>query len=420
MHRRNFLATGAAASLGGLLPRFMADLQGGPNAASGNPKRLKPVHETDGFKEFHLYVDLVQQEIVPGVTIHTLAFNGTVPGPEIRVNYGDRVRVHFENRTGLNHTIHWHGLHVPWRMDGVPFVTQLPVMPEQTFTYEFEAKPYGTHMYHCHWGTMLHMQAGMYGSIIVEPREGETDPIQEQFPYEREYTFIYSSHDTNFIREELNIMLERMKERRYLMKNGRFTRERFDLFADVDDLRAAMDEGYLPPYTTRRRTSAELPDPNFFTINGKSYPDTPRLFIKEGENIRVRLINAGASIHSLHLHGTDFWEVTNDGYPLASPLRMNTIMLPPGKTHDIIIPGDNPGIWSFHDHDTRRATNNGLYPGGTLTALIYEDLPDSERMVMPAMDHSMMDHANMDMDMNSDMNMDMDGLTKLPFISLDQ
>ena len=181
-------------------------------------------------------------------------------------------------------------------------------------------------MYHCHWGTMLHMQAGMYGSIIVEPREGETDPIQEQFPYEREYTFIYSSHDTNFIREELNIMLERMKERRYLMKNGRFTRERFDLFADVDDLRAAMDEGYLPPYTTRRRTSAELPDPNFFTINGKSYPDTPRLFIKEGENIRVRLINAGASIHSLHLHGTDFWEVTNDGYPLASPLRMNTIM----------------------------------------------------------------------------------------------
>jgi hypothetical protein len=93
---------------------------------------------------------------------------------------------------------------------------------------------------------------------------------------------------------------------------------------------------------------------------------------------------------------------------------MNTIMLPPGKTHDIIIPGDNPGIWAFHDHDTRRATNNGLYPGGTLTALIYEDLPESERMAMPAMDHSMMDHANMQMDM------DMDGLTKLPFISLDQ
>lgn len=418
MHRRKFLAAGAAASLGGVLQGI--NLAMGRSVEDNAPHfstRLEPTNAHTGYKEFHLYVDLVQHEIVPGVSIHTLAFNGSIPGPEIRVNEGDHVRVVFENRTSLNHTIHWHGIHVPWRMDGVPYMTQLPVMPDQTFVYEFDAKPYGTHIYHCHWGTMLHMQAGMYGAIIVEPVEGQTDPIQDAFPYEREYTLIYSSHDTNFIRKELNVMLERMKERSFLMMNGRFDKEQFGLFADVQDLRRAMAGGYQPPYTTRRRTSADLPSPNFFTINGKSYPETPRLMIREGENIRVRLINAGSSVHSLHLHGTDFWAVADDGYPLPDPRRMNTILLSPGKTHDIIIPGDNPGIWAFHDHDTRRATNNGVYPGGTLTALVYEDLPEMERMAMTAMPP--MQGKDM-VEKMSDKSMEMDGLTHLPFISLDQ
>ncbi|MCH8122204.1 MAG: multicopper oxidase domain-containing protein [Bacteroidetes bacterium] len=418
MHRRQFLATGAAASIGGVLPNFnFIEERSAKDNARHFSSILEPIDARSGFKEFHLFVDLVQHEIVPGVSIHTLAFNGTIPGPEIRVNEGDRVRVHFENRTGLNHTIHWHGLHVPWRMDGVPYMTQLPVMPDQTFVYEFDARPYGTHIYHCHWGTMLHMQAGMYGAIIVDPAEGQTDPIQKVFPYEREYTLVYSSHDTNFIRNELNIMLERMKERRFLMQSGRFEKERFGLFADIDDLKSAMANGYHPPYTTRRRTSADLPDPNFFTINGKSYPETPRLMIREGENIRVRLINAGASAHSLHLHGTDFWVVADDGYPLANPQRMNTILLAPGKTHDIIIPGDNPGIWAFHDHDTRRATNNGVYPGGTLTALVYEDLPYMDRLAMPSMAEMQEKDSPEQM---TNVSMDMDGLTHLPFISLDQ
>ncbi|MEE8113868.1 MAG: multicopper oxidase domain-containing protein, partial [Nitrososphaerales archaeon] len=116
-------------------------------------------------------------------------------------------------------------------------------------------------------------------------------------------------------------------------------------------------------------------------------------------------------------HGTDFWVVADDGYPLPNPQRMNTIPLAPGKTHDVIIPGDNPGIWAFHDHDTRRATNNGVYPGGTLTALVYEDLPYMDRMAMPAMPQMQEKDPPEQM---TDVSMDMDGLTHLPFISLDQ
>jgi len=154
----------------------------------------------------------------------------------------------------------------------------------------------------------------------------------------------------------------------------------FDTKEELDD---AIKRGYQPPYVTNRRAPSELPQPNFFTVNGKSYPSTPNLYIKEGENIRVRLINAGTEEHYLHLHGHDFWLVCDDGLPIPQPWQMNTARLSPGKTLDIIIEGKNRGIWTFHDHDTRRVTNNGLYPGGNLLALVYEDLPVEERVIAP-------------------------------------
>jgi FtsP/CotA-like multicopper oxidase with cupredoxin domain len=377
MNRRQFLITGAAFSAVTLLRSSL--LAGSVKEMNSKrfPQQLAPRIEGD-IKEFHLFIDIYQQEIVPGVKFHTLAFNNQVPGPEIRVNRGDKVRVIFENKTDLNHTIHWHGMHVPWRMDGVPYVTQMPVMPGQKFIYEFVAEPYGTHFYHCHWGTVLHIQAGMYGSFIMEEPD---DPIKKKFPYEREYTLIYSAHDINFIRNEMNVMLERMKERGYLMKNGRFDKERFAVFDSKEELEEAIRKGYLPPYVVNRKAPSELPQPDWFTVNGKSYPYTPHLYIKKGENIRVRLINAGSLEHSLHLHGHDFWLVCDDGLPVPRPWQMNTVGLNPGKSLDIIIEGKNRGIWTFHDHDTRRVTNNGLYPGGSLLTLVYEDLPMEERMV---------------------------------------
>lgn len=392
MDRREFLTLSAAVSGLMLAPKVLLAEATKEANTYRFPKPMDPVMKS-GVKEYRLYIDIHQQELVPDFRFHTLAFNDQVPGPEIRVKEGERVRVYFKNKTELNHTIHWHGLYVPWRMDGVPYVTQMPVMPGQEFIYEFDAKPAGTHFYHCHWGTLLHLQAGMYGSFVVEP---ETDPVEKRFPYNREYTLLYSSHDVNFIRNELNVMLTRMKERMYLMKNGRFEAERFNLFDSLEDLKKAVKSGYTPPYTTNMRAPSELPEPNWFTVNGKSYPETPYLYIREEENIRVRLINAGSESHSLHLHGHDFWLVCDDGLPLENPRQMNTLHLAPGKTHDIIIEGKNRGIWTFHDHDTRRVTNNGLYPGGNLMVLVYEDLPMEEKAV-GQMKGMKMEEGNMDM-----------------------
>jgi len=374
MKRRDFLKVTTTVAAASILPTSLLSAQVIKENKKKFPNVLKP-NITNGVKEFELYVEIAEQEAVPGFKFHTLAFNGQIPGPELRVTKGDRVRVKFKNKTELNHTIHWHGIYVPWRMDGVPYVTQMPVMPGQEFVYEFTAEPYGTHFYHCHWGTLLHMQSGMYGSFIIEDPD---DPIKKSFPYEREYTLVYSAHDSNYIRNELNAMLERMKERMFLMKNGRFNKERFATFNTKDEFVQAVENGYIPPYVTNRRSMSELPQPNWFTVNGKSYPMTPNIYIKEDENIRVRLINAGTEEHYLHLHGHDFWQVCNDGIPIKQPEQMNTLRLSPGKTLDIIIEGNNRGIWTFHDHDTRRVTNNGLYPGGNLLALVYEDMPAKE------------------------------------------
>lgn len=398
MKRRDFFKTTAAISAAAfMLPGTLLSETTRKANKDRFPRPLVPKMDGD-VKEFELYIDIAIQEPVPGFKFHTLAFNDQIPGPEIRVNKGDKVRVRFKNKTELNHTIHWHGLHVPWRMDGVPYVTQMPVMPGQEFVYEFVAEPYGTHFYHCHWGTLLHMQSGMYGSLIIE--DPDNDPIKKQFPYEREYTLVYSAHDANFIRRELNSMLARMKERMYLMKNGRFNKKRWALFDTKEEFVDAVKKGYQPPYTINRRAPDELPRPQWFTVNGKSYPMTPNIYIKMGENIRVRLINGGQLEHYLHLHGHDFWLVADDGVPVPQHWQMNTLRLSPGKTLDIIIEGKNRGIWTFHDHDTSRVTNNGLYPGGNLLALVYEDMPAEE--------------AELDM-MAKKM-----GLNSLPLVALDE
>ncbi len=395
MNRRDFLKTTTVLSAAVLMPHYLLTSEARAANNSRFPVALEPKMDGD-VKEFHLFIDIYQHEVVPGFQFHTLAFNNRVAGHEFRVKQGGRVRVILKNKTELNHTIHWHGLHVPWRMDGVPYVTQMPVMPGQEFVYEFTAEPYGTHFYHCHWGTLLHMQSGMFGSFIIE---NDDDPILKKFPYEREYTLIYSAHDSNFVRNELNAMLERMKERMYLMKTGRFDKKRFAVFNTKEEFVQAVEAGYLPPYVISRRSQADLPQPNWFTVNGKSYPMTPNLYIRSGETIRVRLINAGQTEHYLHLHGHDFWLVADDGLPIPQPWQMNTMRLSPGKTADIIIEGKNRGIWTFHDHDTSRVTNNGLYPGGNLLALVYEDLPAEEtelsmmaqKMGLPNLPHVALD-----------------------------
>ncbi len=129
----------------------------------------------NGVKVFALTAREVQWEVEAGVKRTAFAYNGVVPGPMIRVREGDRVRVVLTNQLPESTSIHFHGLVTPNAMDGVPFITQPPVKPGQTFTYEFVARPVGTHMYHSHNGADQ-ITKGLLGAFIVEPRDRSKEP----------------------------------------------------------------------------------------------------------------------------------------------------------------------------------------------------------------------------------------------------
>lgn len=347
------------------------------NAQSTHPRwnpRAMP-QPGDTVDEYDLELVVAPHEIVPRIVYHAYAFNGIVPGPEIRVREGDWVKVNFTNKTHDLHTIHWHGMFVPNEMDGVPFATQYPVGYNQTFQYLWRAQPPGTHFYHCHNMTPLHVQVGMFGALIVEAA-GE-DPVRAAFPYEREYTLVLSEIDLNYVREQMNEMQQMGETMDAMMASpsmmGEMSGRMMGWFKTRADFVKAVKDGWIPPYDPSITGYVRPMNPTFFMINGKSYPMTEPLLIRYGENIRVRLINAGSMPHFMHLHGHDFWHVASDGGVLASPIRHNTVPVFPGSTADIVVQGTNPGMWHFHDHSDIASTNNGMFPGGMMTMLMYED-----------------------------------------------
>lgn len=130
---------------------------------------LEPTIE-NGVKVFRLTADTVKWEVDPGRFVEAFAYNGQVPGPELRVKRGDRVRVELMNELPESTSIHWHGLTVPNAMDGVPYLTQAPVKPGERFTYAFTVRDDpGTFMYHSHHNALAQVGKGLYGAIIVEP-----------------------------------------------------------------------------------------------------------------------------------------------------------------------------------------------------------------------------------------------------------
>jgi manganese oxidase len=136
---------------------------------------LEPRME-DGVKVFDRMAMSLAWEVAPGQTVTAWAYNGQVPGPQLRVRQGDRVRVVLTNHLPEPTTIHWHGVTVPNAMDGVPYVTQDPVMPGGTFTYEFTVVDGpGTYLYHSHFDSAEQVGRGLYGAFVVEPDRPEWD-----------------------------------------------------------------------------------------------------------------------------------------------------------------------------------------------------------------------------------------------------
>lgn len=132
-------------------------------------------------------------EIAPGIFFPAWTYNGRVPGPTLRCTEGDRIRIHFINAGSHPHTMHFHGFHTA-EMDGIPGVGPGEIGVGQTFTYEFDAEPFGCHLYHCHALPLKrHIHKGLYGAFIIDPKEGR--------PPAREFMMLMNGFDTNFDNE---------------------------------------------------------------------------------------------------------------------------------------------------------------------------------------------------------------------------
>jgi manganese oxidase len=135
-----------------------------------------PFRMEDGFKVFEVTCQEVQWEIEPGRAIRAFTYNGIVPGPEIRVTEGDKVRLIVHNEMSQSTSVHLHGVLLPNNMDGVPYITQPPIKTGESFTYEFEARNPGSHMYHSHHNAAEQVTKGLLGAFIIEPKDRSQDP----------------------------------------------------------------------------------------------------------------------------------------------------------------------------------------------------------------------------------------------------
>lgn len=271
-------------------------------------------------KVFELTAAKVRWPLLPDVFVVALAYNGQVPGPVIRVTQGDRVRIILRNQLDEPTTIHWHGLEVPNAMDGVPDVTQKPVPPGASFTYEFQVRQAGTFIYHSHYEA-TQATRGLGGVLISEPRGGEPVKVDR---------------DVTLVLQEWSV-----------------------------DVKTGEPLGDMPGMPGMAMT-------NFFTINGKAYPATEPIRVKRGERVRLRLVNFASEVpHPIHLHGHSFKVIAKDGHPWDGPTAV-TQLVGAGETYDLLFTADNPGIWMLHCHVPHHTTNDGREPGGMMTQVIVE------------------------------------------------
>jgi FtsP/CotA-like multicopper oxidase with cupredoxin domain len=191
-NRRNFfrqfaVAAGAVSAAGVSAQKSQPVRAGGGVAPkSGPPVRCVtpdvphlPFTMDGDVKVFHLRAEPVRTEFIPGRVVDAWGFNGSVPGPTIEVTEGDRVRIVLENRLPERFAPHWHGLEVPVAMDGTPGISQPPIAPGASFTYEFTLRHNGTFFYHSHMAMQEMM--GMIGFFVVHPAAAHPPAVDRDF-----------------------------------------------------------------------------------------------------------------------------------------------------------------------------------------------------------------------------------------------
>ncbi len=324
LSRRDFLRRAGDAGVGAVALSL---------GGAGLVPRLGAAQSVQGpSREIHLEARELTWELAPGRRIRAMGYNGRIPGPEIRLKEGERVRVVLRNALREPTTIHWHGVDVPNPMDGVPGITQKRVEPGERFVYEFEARPSGTRWYHTHFEEHRQLDLGLAAPLIIEPVR--PDP----FPFDREYTLVLDDWATGTGRPLPSTQEGTAGGRGGMggmmggMMGGGMGRMMEGMMGP-GGMGGMMGGGRTPAYDT-------------MTINGKAYPATEPLRVRKGEQVRLRLINASAEhTHVVRLAGHRVKVTHTDGNPLMHAVEVDAVPIAPSERYDVQFVADRPGAW---------------------------------------------------------------------------
>jgi FtsP/CotA-like multicopper oxidase with cupredoxin domain len=276
---------------------------------------LEPTEvDADGTKVFDLEVAITDWEVEPGTTVKAFSYNGQVPGPWIKVDVGERVRMRVKNELPMGTDVHWHGIDVPNEMDGVaPYTQDLIEGDGGTFTYEFTAERQSIGMYHAHHHGQMQVPNGLFGMFQIgdlplpagQTVSGVTLPDQ-------------------------------------------------------------IDVAYEVPMVVNDAGVIGL------SLNGKSFPATAPLAMKQGEWGLVHYQNEGLQSHPMHMHGFRQLVVAKDGVPLDQPYWVDTVNVAPGERYSILFQADRVGTWVWHCHILNHVEREeGMF--GMVTAVVVEE-----------------------------------------------
>jgi CopA family copper-resistance protein len=342
---------------------------------------------------------------IDGKQSHAVTINGTVPGPLLRLKEGQRVRIAVTNTLDEDTSIHWHGLLVPFQMDGVPGVSFPGIPPGQTFVYEFPVIQSGTYWYHSHSG--LQEAEGHYAPIVIEP--ADADPVTA----DREHVIVLADHSEM----HPHLIFKRLKQ-----QGGVFNYQR----QTIAGLLAGKDQ----TLAERIEWAKMLMDPTdisdvtgavqTFLINGHGPKDNWTGLFKPGERVRLRFINAAAQmIFNVRIPGLKLTVVAADGQNVR-PVEVDEFQIGNAETYDVIVqPAEDRAYTLVSEAIDRSGMGRAtLAPRRGMTAPVpplrerpiltmkdmgmdmsaHSGMSGMDHSSMPAMDHSnmpSMDHSTM-------------------------
>lgn len=394
-NRRNFLKTSAAAgtfiAAHGVTPAFLPAW-----AQSMGKADLSGIKTLSG-QVFDLHIR-TQDVYIDGKKGNGITVNDQLPAPLLRWQEGDDIVLNVTNHLDVDTSIHWHGILLPFQMDGVPGVTFPGIKPGETFTYRFPVIQAGTYWYHSH--SNLQEQSGHYGPIVIEPKG--KDPVE----YDREYVIVLS--DWTF--EDPHRLFEKLKK---MSDNYNFQqRDLGEFLSDVRDngLGATIKDRNM--WGAMRMTPTDISDVTGSTytylINGHGPNDNWTGLFTPGEKVRLRIINASAmTIFNVRIPGLPMTVVQADGLNVK-PIETDEFQMGVAETYDVIIEPKDMAYTLMCESIERSGYARATFaPRAGMVAVVpplrerpkltMKDMGmDHSSMDMGGMDHSTMDHSTMD------------------------